>query len=172
MIKLKYTYGANSEGGWTAWELCQCLVTGYVSSLQPESMSVVMHDWHTYAGLISALWIKIALWEPELSTITTWALQSHGAQCMLYAGGNVLQVGPPRCWHWGWKPVATPPLTAAGMHLAHKQPGQHCEGRDARKEDWVFWKAACDIQAHPSREGRAVTKLSTLASFVFIFVGQ
>lgn len=81
-IHLSYTSEANFEKvGQQAMTYISCLVTGRMSSLQPESVSVVMHDWDTYAGLISATWIIITLWEPEFSTISAWALQSHGAQC-------------------------------------------------------------------------------------------
>lgn len=156
-------------------ELHQWLVTGSMSSLQPESMSVIMHDWHTCAGLISAIWIKITLWEPELSMISAWALQSHGAQrsCMLEAMCSRLYLCSLASvlLTLRWKLAAIPPLTAAGPHLAHIQPGQHCEWWDAHNKDRVFWKAAYDTQACPSWEERAVTKPSTFASFVFIFVG-
>ena len=163
------------ESWWTGWGLHQCLVPGSMPYLLPESMHVGVLDWHTYAGLISAIWTKITLWEPnsalfqhELCSLMEPSAAVRWRQC---SPGCTSVVWPLRHWRRGWKLAAIPSLAAAAMHLAHMQPGQRCELRDAHNEDRVFWKAAYDTPACPSWEERAVTKPSTLASFVFVFVG-
>lgn len=55
-MKINLKHEPSSEKADEQAESYACLVTGTMSSLQPESMSVVMHDWHdwhTYAGLSS-----------------------------------------------------------------------------------------------------------------------
>lgn len=113
-----------------------------------------MHGWITYAGLISTIWIKITIWEPELSKTSAWALQSHESQCScmqeamyfkLYLCG-LSSVSLALRMKASSNPTFHCSRAAYGTHT---QPGQHCELWDTHSEDWVIWRPACTTQACP-----------------------
>lgn len=165
-VNLKYTYEANSE----KTEQAECLVTGSMSSLQPESMSAVAwlrmigmitHDWRTHAGLISATWIKNHIMRDWNQQNFSTNFSVSWSPVWLYAGVNMLKVVPLR----------------SGLCITDMEDESscnstsHCSG--AASGTRTAWSARLtyDAQACPSWGARAVTMPSTLASFMFIFLG-